>query len=339
MNIEKEPIIPELTVNRTLPFNFSIDDEACFSHELIKTLPAVHTWKIRGVNISDQGILFQKLSTLRQNLIYEKDISDFGTRYLLSQYIKNKKINLNKNETYILAFDYWSHGYFHWMCDTLPRLMAIKSLLTDAILLLPQNYTYPFVKESLAYFIFKEIFFIPSNTFAHAPNLIIPEHIASTGNFNPEIMCQIRELLTSGKNTRDANQRIYISRKKAKYRYVINEEEVIEIVKKYDFKIIYYEELTLNEQILLTSNAGIIIGIHGANLTNILFMKPNSFVLELRKENDNENNAYFSLASAMRVHYLYQFCKYSNSNYDHPTRFDLIVDTIKLEANINLILS
>ena len=77
---------------------------------------------------------------------------------------------------------------------------------------------------------------------------------------------------------------------------------------------------------------------HGGGLTNILFMKSGSSVLELRQSGDSHNNCYFSLASALYLKYYYQLCHSENPDEDAHTA-DLIVDCRRLRKNIEQILA
>ena len=71
---------------------------------------------------------------------------------------------------------------------------------------------------------------------------------------------------------------IYISRSNRK---LINENEIQQTVEKYGFKIIKLEKLRLDDQVYLFSNAKIIIGFHGAGLSNLLYARSEAAVLEI----------------------------------------------------------
>ena len=66
------------------------------------------------------------------------------------------------------------------------------------------------------------------------------------------------------------------------------------------------------DQINISNKAKVLISQHGASLTNMLFMSPNSTVLELKASNDRTNHCYFSLASALGLNYFYQFNNVDN---------------------------
>ena len=340
MQVQSKILFPEITINRIPPLNLKQGDEIYFQHEYEKKIPAVYLHELSNVNVSQEGIVFRKFDVFEKCLIDKSRKIHYGYKYFLSNYLKRKKITLSKNEKYILAFDEWSNGYFHWMCDVLPRLMSIKSILPECILLLPEIYTESFILESLKMIGCNNIKMIPKNSYVKAPNLIVPEHIAPTGNYNPDVMEQLQNALlwiNADHSQKNSGINIYVSRKKALYKFILNEEEVFKTLEAYQFNIVFLEDYSLHEKIPIIKNSSVMIGMHGANFTNMLFMKKNSFILEFRKKGDANNNAFFSLASGLGINYLYQFCDYTISNYTHPNKFDIRVDTDELKKNLDII--
>lgn len=65
----------------------------------------------------------------------------------------------------------------------------------------------------------------------------------------------------------------------------------------------------------------------------MLFMAPESSVLELRKKNDDHNNCYFSLAAALDVKYYYLECQPVNEEEETHTA-NLVVDPGKFSQCI-----
>jgi capsular polysaccharide biosynthesis protein len=53
------------------------------------------------------------------------------------------------------------------------------------------------------------------------------------------------------------------------------------------------------------SKANMLVGLHGAGLTNMMFMPTQSRVLEIRNYGDSHNNCYFTLASEFGHRYFY----------------------------------
>lgn len=81
-----------------------------------------------------------------------------------------------------------------------------------------------------------------------------------------------------------------------------NEKEIIDILsKKYNFERYYLEEMTVAETVSLFSQAEVIVGPHGAGLTDIIFAD-DAAVIELFRGTAN-TRVYFSLAKQLDLWY------------------------------------
>lgn len=78
-----------------------------------------------------------------------------------------------------------------------------------------------------------------------------------------------------------ASKRIYISRQKSHGRKVINSIDFEKMLGDYGFEIIFAEEVSNKEIIELMSNAEVVVSPHGAGLTNIVFCRPQTIIIEL----------------------------------------------------------
>lgn len=76
-------------------------------------------------------------------------------------------------------------------------------------------------------------------------------------------------------------EKIFISRKDAGARQIINEDEVFHLFEQKGFEQCIVSDLSFLQQILLFHNAKVIVGAHGAGLINILFAQPGARVIEI----------------------------------------------------------
>lgn len=314
-------IVPNHKVIRELPKNISGPDTQLFEHELERNLPDVFIIGEDNVTIYDHArVVSRKNKELKEFSAVSKKST--GWRGLIKNMITPFTVKRYKG-VYFWAIDEWSHGFFHWVMDALSRIFCIHEYEPGAKLLLPEEYkTIDFVQDSLKIFDFEIVYYKAP---IRVEKLISCSYIAPSGNYNIDILKRLKnkylEYYSIGSDL--PYQNIYISRKKAFRRKLINEDEIINVLAEFNFEIVYLEDYNWEEKVKLMNRAKNVITIHGAGITNCLFMKEGTNLLELRKSGDSLNNAYFSLANALRLNYYYLPCTSLN---EEGINYDLLVD-------------
>lgn len=231
----------------------------------------------------------------------------------------------------ILSVDPLNTNFFHWMIEVFPRLHLLQKagISCDKYII---SCSKPFQKELLEYIGInssKCIDYMP-NKLIQADELIVPDIINNSIKYE-----------TENKINKTEPKKIYISRDKAKYRKVKNEEEVVNLLEKIGFERVFLEEMPIKEQIGLFHNADTIIAPHGAGLTSLLFCPKTTKVIEIFPENYLCNNLQM-IAKAKRLDYSYITSEYSvneEKKIDWALFDNLIVDISKLEQIINQVLT
>lgn len=194
---------------------------------------------------------------------------------------------------------------------------------------------------SLAPFQLKNIYFIPRNKSLMVKSLLLPQIKPLADSYDYEAVRQVRNFYLAyiEQQAFDLNlgERIYLSRKKAGRKHVINEDAVETLLISYGFTIINNEDYTFLEQVAIYSQANCLVSIHGSGLTNMLFMGEGSKILELTKANTNELDhpsfVFWYQAEALGFHYYHQICdEYRDCDYFFG---DFMVDIELLEINLN----
>ena len=337
----KKEILPSSQVKRQPPLNLNEGEERYFSHEYEKEIPATYWLDYNKVRLTEHGAVIKGFNIYTETLISPRDIS--SKKYLIKSYLK-KTIKLNANEKYLMVFELWSHNYFHWICDAIPRLFVIKEKLKDFILLLPDSHKKEFIVETLKPFLLKDIIFFPKGSVVSVPKLNIPTLTSPTGNPHGVLCKKIRSFYFKNilSPLNDKSEKIYISRKKATIRFIVNEQAVIKLVEKYGFKVYHFEDFSFVQQVQIMYHSKYFISIHGAAITNIFFMKSHSSVLELRRKEDTHCNCYFALANALDLNYYYQLNDFEDykplPDGGFGNDYNLKINLKKLEENIKLML-
>ncbi|MFC0213916.1 DUF563 domain-containing protein [Paenibacillus chartarius] len=104
------------------------------------------------------------------------------------------------------------------------------------------------------------------------------------------------------------NERIYISRGNQPRRRIENEQEIMDLLSAYGFRICALEDIPVEQQIQLFHSAQVIVAPHGAGLANLTFCRPQTRVLELFGENFKPN-LYWKLSNMGGLDYYHLICR------------------------------
>jgi capsular polysaccharide biosynthesis protein len=120
---------------------------------------------------------------------------------------------------------------------------------------------------------------------------------------------------------------IYISRNDSPYRRVLNETDIMNYLEPRGFQKVILTGIPLLEQMAMFHNAEIIITVHGAALTNSLFCKPNTRIIELNTPFLQTKRHFEDIAECFNLNYSRYINTKSIHNHDLMAN-DLIVNDI-----------
>ena len=344
---KKKKLLNSILVERKLPQNYSVKDEKYFSNELKRRLPNVNYFLIKNLVIAENGLpinlsnnllkFYLAFSSLSGPILFKKIylIFDHYINVFFCKIFKKKQIFIDKA---IIVHDRNSVGFFHWVNDTLPKIILSKKFLNENYkLIIPKNLNRKFHKSFLKKYKKNIINLNRKNTFYKINDAILIPEISPSGNPRPESLLDLRkEFKYLSSKTHVRNDKIYISRKHANRRSISNESELITFLKKENFKIYYFDKLTLKKQINLLSSSRLVVSIYGAALSNIIWMKKNSSILEFKPDNDIDTNCFFSYTSILDLNYYYLICK-KTKMLGSTKNSDYYVDINELKKVINII--
>jgi len=149
---------------------------------------------------------------------------------------------------------------------------------------------------------------------------------------NPVIRAIHNIGVTSAFNSRndvaiEDRKRLFVSRRNSR-RSIENEEEIIALLEAFDFEAIQAEKLPFKDQVNLFSSAEVIVASHGAGLTNIVFAKPGTKVLEIFSPG-HSILCYFYLAGQARLNHYYLYGEFQRENSGSAEDFYVCPDVIE----------
>jgi capsular polysaccharide biosynthesis protein len=222
-------------------------------------------------------------------------------------------------------------NYYHWLLDLVPRVLSLKHAAQnfsnyDALLLNGSRANYEreiltalgVPPEKVRYVDSRERFQIASAVFPSMDiNVIAPWKVHG-----------LRDLPFSGEQNQ--HRRLYLSRARAAVRRIANENEISEVLRQRNFEIIEAENLSWREQANLFAGASVIVAPHGAALTNIVFCKPGTRVVEISTR-AGYRDWYWQLAAVAGLSYEVLEAQRSGSFSGPYENADMIVNRENLE--------
>lgn len=326
-------------VLRRKPYNYDNKDEVLFKREFIKNLPNIFPILKKNSYIPPCGRLLNGLSFNLFQFSNKLGVKGFLKLYLkfFLFLTKTRKITRLDNILYVTTSN--SQNFFHWFLDVLQKLEFIDQSRDQILnfkykIIIPNGYNNSYSKKSLEAFDLN-FYYQEKNEIIISEQSILLPNIAPTGNYRKNQVLKLSQRMknhwTKNITNNLNNKRIYISRKNAQRRKLKNEDEIIPILKKYGFTILDFDKLNFEEQLKNILNSEILISIHGAGLTHMLWMNEKSKVLEIRARDNCNDNCYFTLASDLGHDYFYVIAEKTD-----PKKSDHLSD---LTINKNYFLS
>lgn len=251
---------------------------------------------------SYNGFLFRRGSLLLDSFSDAETYRAWKNRSKLKEafvaYFVRKVV---RSESGIWVSDDWSSGYFHWFADVLPKIFIAKDMNLNFEIFIPGKLREKrFVKDSIKILGIENVRFIEKHTAVQFEHLFLPKHMERSGEFDERIVSTIRRKFCDYVSaSRTGTRQIYLSRRLASRRRVSNEDEIREFLNRNGFEVIETDYMPLAEQIRIFSECAVLVSLHGAGLTNMLFMPQSSTVVEFRPSQGHLPDCYSNLAAAI----------------------------------------
>ena len=175
--------------------------------------------------------------------------------------------------------------YFHWMTDVLPRVGLARRAGYDPASfdwVLVNSLIHPFQRESLhqlGIHANRCLAFHKKELVYEMEEAVLPSLPGVPGVVPPESVDFLRNAFPAGKTPR--GRKIFIGRGEAKHRPLIHEKEIWAQLQKRGYDSVDCGKLSVQKQAEVFGSAGMVVGAHGAALTNLVFCYPGTRVVEL----------------------------------------------------------
>jgi len=269
-------------------------NKGMFAETFIATIPHGAVCSSLGFVVSDNKIVKELLSQTFALERYQDLLKKINIADRVPKKIKGKVAVLTRVSTDI---------YGHWLVDVLGRLEFLRMhdiaydwlyvpfncrYMHETLTLLgvdPSKIIQPFNDN---FYIQADELIVPSLTIRRIPALeevsFSPTHPCTfycadwNINFLRTTFLPYAAVLLAH---RTFPEKIFISRKDATSRRMLNEDEVFALFEPYGFEQVSMTHMSFIEQVALFHHAKVIVGAHGSSLTNLLFCEPGTKVVEI----------------------------------------------------------
>lgn len=190
---------------------------------------------------------------------------------------------LSTQHTYAFLRQVRDNNYGHWIIEGLPKvgilaehfdLKSLKFIVTRHGVMRQSAPMRKIYRDSLAAFGIESHQIVPmAREAVEVERLLYPlpltVHPWVKAPRAIRILEELRDKIAIGQQR--GPRRIYVSRASAPKRHLLNEAEILPVLRDFDVLVVYPERYSFVEQVRLFADAELVIGNSGANLTNAVF--------------------------------------------------------------------
>ncbi len=203
------------------------------------------------------------------------NISHFYSQKFFDSFEENKKSLKNFKDIYILGSNA-GNNYYSNLIHFLPRIFFNKKTnLKLAIHRNSSNKYRKFIESILRSLNIEFTFVFLDDDFYYFTDSEFPQFFSINNSI------EILKNFLNPKTNLELSKKIYVTREDSNYRKIINEGDVVKLLREKGYKVINPQLYEISEQIEIFSNAEKIIAPHGSNLANIIFCKPGTEIFEI----------------------------------------------------------
>lgn len=264
------------------------------SHVIRHAAPARHIYRLPQASVDPQtGVVFSDKRVIQESSSWPPE--RVNAQYLLKTLKPGK--SLSDPAGFIVLP---SSSYYHWLIEDLPSFITAVQMFPNARIITSikaQKYVRDLV-ELLGLSVIEvnnlvklsEVIFVGKNGISGVPQL--EDLVALKSHLGSRALADKR---FSG------NEFVYVTRRTSSRspsweRFLEAELEAS------GFKVLDFNRMSLPEQIQAMANAKVLVGIHGAGLTNAAFLPPGGLLIEIM-DTKYPNNCFEILAMQARLNY------------------------------------
>ena len=205
-------------------------------------------------------------------------------------------------------------NYGHWLVEMFPKIFPVLEYVQrgDVAIYLPEHFrSSTVIGQTLAHAGVDQSNIYLVNIYHDHPAKLtqlkhvlyispISKHVGRPGYVSPWSANALNRLTSD--ITAGSQQKVFISRRDAQQRYLLNEDEVFATLEPLGYVNVRAGETSFREQVSIFKGAEEIVAVYGASLTNIVFCQHVTKLLTI-SPNNAFDHFYFDLASLRNLAY------------------------------------
>lgn len=239
------------------------------------------------------------------------------------------RIRAVDGEPILLASTPWPDNYYHFLFEAVPRLIDGQARLGRPDLRAAIPHTLPFQRQLLDLLGIDRAGLLPTwDGATRYATAFLPSRPSHSDAISAEVAALLRgRLLPAPSAATSPRRRLYVSRADSPSRPVVNEDAVMAALARLGFAAVRPGELTVAEQIRLFAEAEIVIGPHGAGLTNAVFCPPGALLVDLLPDR-RVKFPYLFVANAAGLDYSFLLCPTDPEDFATEVPIELVLDLL-----------
>jgi len=211
----------------------------------------------------------------------------------------------------------WDRNWAHWLQWHLPKIVLLQREMPGLKIIMPGSHRFASVERSVQLLGVDPECLVPMSTAV----LDVDELVVITmDDYRDTMLHRVRDAML---HNPDPKRKIFLSRAKATWRRLINEEDCWNVLREHGYERIYMEDLDFDQQLELMRETAVLFSVHGAGMANMIFAPQGLRVIEVY-DASFPNPQYYALAVTLGHRYWLLHCRHEGEF--RPGYHDISVD-------------
>jgi hypothetical protein len=222
----------------------------------------------------------------------------------------------------------FTNTFAHWVLESAPKLLALEGYGYDGVYIVPKSEGGSHVEEFFDLFEINRDRIRYNDKRYQVHNLIIPEPMRMRDLINhPDVFFLLRNSIRERVGVLSGVKNAYV--KRIGTRRFLNEDDVMDVLRFYDFETMIPEDQTLKDEFRFMTNAGCSLMASGSNMVSSLVQQEKGSLVEIC----NTRHVNYPHVFIPNLLHLYWFPLCFMPSPDYPSEMHLADDHANIRVN------